>query len=161
MEKNYFNKIKRFDISYLILKIAMNRKKNTTKLFPDDGKSPTKRFDYSPYLPSENGTPGKWLPEIPENKLFSDGYYVSKYWNMWYVPGAKIYEVEVEGVSRAECAGVEKQVCCSRIRLLKDVTADLVPTLPPAEFSDSENFANTGVGNTGKHNNRQLELRRL
>lgn len=122
------------------------------KVISDDGKSPTKRFDYSPYLPSENGTPGKWLPEIPENKLFSDGYYVSKYWNMWYVPGAKIYEVEVEGVSRAECAGVEKQVCCSRIRLLKDVTANLVPTLPPAEFSDSENFANTGVGNTGKHN---------
>ena len=58
----------------------------------------------------------------------------------------------VEGVSRAECAGVEKQVCCSRIRLLKDVTADLVPTLLPAEISDSENFANTGVGNTGKHN---------
>lgn len=63
------------------------------KVISDDGKSPTKRFDYSPYLPSGNGVPGKWLPEIPENKLFSDGYYVSKYWNMWYVPGAKIYEV--------------------------------------------------------------------
>lgn len=119
------------------------------KIIAADGKSPTTRFDYTPYLP-RGGEAGEWLPKIPDNKLESDGYYVSKYWNMWYSPDARIYEVEVRNIQKPTIAGVEKQACCSQIRLLRDATEELLATLP--QPAPAENFTNTGVSNTGLHN---------
>lgn len=83
------------------------------KVIGADGKSPTTRFDYSDYLP-ENAAPGKWLPEIPDSRLLADGYYASKYWNMWYAEGARIYEVEMRGVCRGTGAGVENRCAAPR-----------------------------------------------
>ena len=122
------------------------------KVIGADGKSPTTRFDYSDYLPESDGTPGKWLPEIPDSRLLSDGYYASKYWNMWYVEGARIYEVEMRGVCRGTGAGVETQVCCAQIRLIRDATDALLSTLPACEFPQPKVSANTGVLNTGSRN---------
>ena len=67
------------------------------KVIAANGLSPTKSFNYSDYLPKD-GKPGKWLPEIKEAEIRKSGYYASKYWNMWYVEGARIYEVEAENV---------------------------------------------------------------
>lgn len=129
------------------------------KVIAQNGLSPTKSFDYSDYLP-KNGTAGKWLPEIENAEIRKSGYYASKYWNMWYVEGARIYEVEVEGVEKSETFGVEKQICCARMRLLKDVTEELLATLAPEEAQNkavqdrpyNTGIFNTGIGNTGSFN---------
>lgn len=122
------------------------------KVIAADGKSPTTRFDYAPYMPTPEKGAGAWLPEIPNNRLLADGYYASKYWNMWYKPNARIFEIQTRGELRDLGAGVEKQICCSQIRLVKDVTEALLATLPDPEPIDPQTSANTGVNNTGKHN---------
>lgn len=129
------------------------------KVIAANGLSPTKSFNYSDYLPKD-GKPGKWLPEIKEAEIRKSGYYASKYWNMWYVEGARIYEVEAENVFKSETPGVEKQICCAKMRLLRDVTEELLATLPEQEIQcDSSGKApyntgifNTGIGNTGSYN---------
>lgn len=129
------------------------------KVIAQSGLSPTKSFDYSRYLP-KNGEAGEWLPEIKNAEIRKSGYYASKYWNMWYVEGARIYEVEVEGVEKSETFGVEKQICCARMRLLRDVTEELLATLAPAETQPNAvqkrpyntGIFNTGIGNTGSFN---------
>ena len=129
------------------------------KVIAQNGLSPTKSFDYSEYLP-KGGKAGKWLPEIENAEIRKSGYYASKYWNMWYVEGARIYEVEVEGVEKSETFGVEKQICCAKMRLLRDVTEELLATLAPAETQPNAvqespcntGIFNTGIGNTGSFN---------
>ncbi len=108
------------------------------------GVSPTKEFDYSNYLP-QNGEAGAWLPEIPDAKIRGKGYYVSKYWRAWYAAGARVFEVECDGVCFENLNGVEKQVCCRRIRLLRDCTAELLSSI-------SDERANFGAGNLGHSN---------
>ena len=106
--------------------------------------SPTKEFDYSAYLPSCDCA-GIWLPEIPDAKIRGKGYYVSKNWRIWYVDGARIFEVECEGLDVEVLNGVEKQACCKRMRLLRDVTDELVNTISDTNF-------NCGNGNLGRSN---------
>lgn len=123
------------------------------KIIRDTGASMLKQFDYSDYLPKNNEA-GKWLPEIKNASLTNDGYYITKYWNMWYEHGARIYEVDYEGKLAEITNGVEHQACCSKIRLLKDVTDQLVPSIFKRELDDNfdEVASNTGVYNTGKFN---------
>lgn len=117
------------------------------KILETGGNSPTKKFDYAPYLP-KNGRPGKWLPKIEEAKLHRDGYYISKYWNMWYSEGCRIFEVEHKFMEPCDDFGVEHQACCGQIRLLRDVTETVL-----AEFwKHAEENRNTAEWNTGKYN---------
>lgn len=72
------------------------------KVLGGECRSPCKQFDYSPYLPKGESA-GEWLPLIENAKIASDGYYISKYWNMWYSKGARIYEGRIRpsgGVER-------------------------------------------------------------
>ena len=122
------------------------------KVISAEGFSPTQEFDYRPYLPTTENA-GDWLPEIPNNKLLEKGYYVSQYWNMWYESGARIYIVDVRGVSKADNdAGVEKQICCSQIRLLRDVTDELLVDYPEIQTPSTIGKFNTGSFNTGNRN---------
>lgn len=114
------------------------------KVIAQNSASPTKEFDYSAYLPSGDCA-GMWLPEIPDAKIRGKGYYVSKNWRIWYVDGAKIFEVECEGLEVEVLNGVEKQACCKRMRLLRDVTDELVNSISDANF-------NYGNGNLGRSN---------
>ena len=114
------------------------------KVLGGECRSPCKQFDYSPYLPKGESA-GEWLPLIENAKIASDGYYISKYWNMWYSKGARIYEVEFDRRAESKVFAVEDQICCGTIRLLKDVTDELVPLL------NDEN-CNLGKSNTGTHN---------
>ena len=123
------------------------------KVILPSGKSPTQKFDYSPYLPRKtaHGTrAGRWLPKIDNARIERDGYYVSKYWHFWYEEGAKIYLVECRGMcpKGADQPAVEKERCCAQIRFLADVTDMLVPSV------DAENTGkfNTGKANTGNRN---------
>lgn len=121
------------------------------KVILSGGISPTKEFDYTPYLPTKTSA-GKWLPEIENAQIRKCGYYASKYWNMWYAQGARIYEIEARGIQKSATNGTEKQICCASMRLLKDVTDELLATLPPSNLvceSTSQNPYNTGIFNTG------------
>ncbi len=119
------------------------------KVLGGKAKSLCKLFDYTPYLPAD-GSPGAWLPRIDGAKMRSEGYYVSKHWNMWYSEGARIYEAECEDADPAGRCGVEDQICCGRIRLLKDVTEELLPLLKDGRFNLGE--SNTGERNLGSFN---------
>lgn len=102
--------------------------------------SPTKNFDYTPYLP-RGGEAGAWLPPIPDAEIRGAGYYVSKHWRIWWTAGARVFEVECRGLRREELNGVEKQACCESIRFLREVSVD----------SGDAKF-NIGCGNTGRSN---------
>ena len=119
------------------------------KVIRADGKSPSAEFDYAPYLPN-GGAPGKWLPEIPNPR--KEGYYVSKYWNMWYADGMRIYEVEIRGEIFPDEQGAEKQVRCSQIRLLRDLTKSLLEKFFKSKTPDSAEGWNEGRGNSGLGN---------
>ena len=120
------------------------------KILDADGASALKKFDYRPYLPGgELG--GEWLPKIENPSITNGGYYVTKYWNMWYSRGARIFEVECAGLVSDAGAGVEHQACCETFRFLRDVTARLEPSLAFDE-PDCGEKCNTGVGNTGLYN---------
>ena len=124
------------------------------KILNADGFSPTTKFDYNPYLP-KNGTAGKWLPEISERVLHASGYHLTKYWNMWYEKGARIYEAEFKGKTEPITFGVEEKITCAQIRLLRDITEEALQTLNKEEFSpESWNIGknNTGVRNIGSNN---------
>ena len=124
------------------------------KILNADGFSPTTKFDYNPYLPN-NGTAGKWLPEISERVLHASGYHLTKYWNMWYEKGARIYEAEFKGKTEPITFGVEEKITCAQIRLLRDITEEALQTLNKEEFSpESWNIGknNTGVRNIGSNN---------
>ncbi len=121
------------------------------KVLSAESLSPSTRFDYGPYLPAD-GKPGKWLPKIPNAKLRQEGYYASRYWNFWYVEGGRIFEVELRGVLRGSSCGVEKQVCAEQMRLLKDVTEELLPMLKSGNLCGNSTSNNTGLLNTGSGN---------
>lgn len=125
------------------------------KVLGGKGLSPCTLFDYTPFLPKD-GKAGAWLPEIDSAKMSSDGYYVSKYWNMWYSEGARIYEVEIDGADASGRYAVEDQICCRRIRLLRDATEELLPLLRDANFNLGE--SNTGERNIGSFNTGERNL---
>lgn len=114
------------------------------KVLKSGGDSPTVNFDYTYYLPKKNSF-GKWLPKIKKIKLREDGYYISKYWNMWYSKGDKVYEVQFKGITLSDDSGVETQICCQSIRLIKDVTSEVLESL-------KDNLGNISKGNVGKSN---------
>lgn len=114
------------------------------KVISANSESPTKEFDYSEYLP-KGGSAGAWLPEIAGAKIGGEGYYVSKHWRVWYAEGARVYEVECEGLSAEKINGVEKQACCRRVRLLRDCTEELLASASDGNF-------NRGAGNSGRAN---------
>lgn len=111
--------------------------------------SPTREFDYSAYLPTGKNA-GEWLPEIADAQIRKQGYYVSKNWNFWYVANARVFEVECEGVLREELNGVEKQACCRRMRFLRDITDEVVPTL--SDVRNNFGSSNLGLSNKGDCN---------
>ena len=124
------------------------------KVLGADLMSPSTKFDYSPYLPKGNDA-GEWLPCIESARLASDGYYISRYWNMWYKDGDRVFEVEYDAVVESNLIGVENQLCCAKIRLLREVTDEVLKTLcAKANAADSANaqLYNTGVYNTGSRN---------
>ena len=114
------------------------------KVILHNSASPTREFDYTRYLP-RGGSAGEWLPAVENTAIRSGGYYVSKNWRIWYVEGARVFEVECEGLVSENLNGVEKQACCRRIRLLREVTDEC-----RAENSDAA--LNKGCGNIGKAN---------
>ena len=120
------------------------------KVIAKNSASPTKEFDYTLYLPTET-TAGKWLPEIPDAKIRGKGYYISKNWRIWYVEGARIFEAECEGVEVEILNGVEKQACCKRMRLLRDVTEELISSISDERF-------NNGKGNLGRSNDGDFNI---
>ncbi len=118
------------------------------KVLRADALSPTKNFDYAPYLP-KGDIPGEWMPEIPDAQIRKNGYYVAKHWNFWFEENACIYEVEVRGLVAEEVFGAQKQACCKQIRLLKDVTEELIKE----HFANaSDKSWNIGIGNIGSKN---------
>ena len=101
-------------------------------------------FDWTDYLP-KGDEPGKWTPMIGNVVACKKGYHVTKYWNMWYVGGCRIFECEVDGVVVAEdvvggVTGVADKIVCPRIRLCKEI----IPKF--------DRDYNTGYGNTGDYN---------
>ncbi len=135
------------------------------KILRADGISPTKEFDYSPYLP-KGESPGEWLPIIADARPAKDAYYVSEYWNFWYEDGARIYEVEIEGEGQSGERGAPKQACCARIRLVRDVTETLIKVPHDKNFNIGEKNSglrnigsfNTGEFNIGKRNTGKLNI---
>ena len=133
------------------------------KVLDPRGISPTTNFDYSPYLPSRDG-PGAWLPKIEDAKIRKSGYYASRYWNIWYSDGMRIYEVELDEKFVPDENGVEYQVCSPSMRLVRDVTEELLNEYFAHDSNHAASgvtqacgkwnlgFANTGSGNTGSHN---------
>jgi len=119
------------------------------KVLGGEGLSPSTKFDYTSYLP-RGSKAGKWLPKIANAKIRMEGYYVSKYWNMWYSRGARVFEVEIRGGSKGDSAAVEDQICCAQIRLLKDVTEDVERLIKDENFNLG--LHNTGARNIGRHN---------
>lgn len=137
------------------------------KILNADGTSPTTNFDYSPYLP-KGGAPGKWLPRIDGAKIRERGYYASKYWNMWYAKGRRIFEVELADKFAPADAGAEHQICSSRMRLLKDVTDEILSEYRRKEESAAVEIPkkekwnigpdNSGMGNVGAMNSGNFNL---
>ena len=124
------------------------------KVLTKNGKSTYANFDYSQYLP-KNGNAGKWLPEINDLEICERGYHITKYWNMWYEEGARIYEVEYKGMlTIQDHCGVEEKAVCKTIRLLRDATEELVPGLKGNYNTGDCNtgYRNTGDWNTGDYN---------
>ncbi len=124
------------------------------KVLGEEALSICTRFDYSPYLPKGN-LEGDWLPKIENATLKDEGYYISKYWNMWYSEGARIYEVDFRFPSTQDSA-VEDQICCGQIRLIRDVTDELVKTLSDSNFNLAPH--NTGERNLGSYNTGERNL---
>ena len=124
------------------------------KVLTKNGESTHANFDYSQYLP-KNGNAGKWLPEINDLEICERGYHITKYWNMWYKEGARIYEVEYKGMlTIQDHCGVEEKAVCKTIRLLRDATEELVPGLTGNYNTGDCNtgYRNTGDRNTGNYN---------
>ena len=119
------------------------------KVICSNSVSPTKEFDYSAYLPTGENA-GQWLPEIDDAQIRKQGYYVSKNWNFWYVDGARIFEVECEGILVENVNGVEKQACCKRMRFLREATDELVPMM--TDVSSNIGSGNVGLSNKGDCN---------
>ncbi len=101
-------------------------------------------FNWAAYLP--NGKkPGKWTPRIENVVACKKGYHVTKYWNMWYEEGCRIFECEVDGVVVAageSVVGVVDKVVCTRIRLCKEF-------IPQFNSDCNTDDCNTGQYNTG------------
>ncbi len=135
------------------------------KIIAQNSASPTKEFDYTPYLPTDSGA-GEWLPEIPDAKIRGKGYYVSKNWRIWYVANAKIFEVECQGLEVETLNGVEKQACCKTLRLLRDITDELVGCISDERYNcgnanigrSNEGDCNIGDFNKGSRNTGNLNL---
>lgn len=119
------------------------------KVILPDGTSPTKEFDYGAYLPS-SGAPGPWLPEIKDAQIRKKGYYVSKYWRFWYREGARVFVCQCKGLVCESTNGVEKQACCSTLRLVKEITQEALAQPSDKNFNLG-NF-NTGLSNIGEAN---------
>ncbi len=115
------------------------------KVIAQNSTSPTTEFDYTPYLPTSTEA-GEWLPEITDAKIRGKGYYVSKNWRIWYVANARIFEVECKGIEVEILNGVEKQACCKTLRLLRDVTDELLSSISDEHF----NYGNLNVGRSNE-----------
>ena len=101
-------------------------------------------FDWEDYLPKD-GNPGNWTPRIENVVACKKGYHVTKYWNMWYEGGCRIFECEVDGAVVAAAAGVVDKVVCTRIRLCKE-------TIPKFDSDRNTGNSSTGDYNTGDCN---------
>jgi hypothetical protein len=104
-------------------------------------------FDWTAYLP-KGKKPGKWTPRIENVVACKSGYHVTKYWNMWYEAGCRIFECEVDGVvvpAGGSAVGVVDKVVCTRIRLCKEI-------IPQFDSDYNTGNYNTGACNTGDYN---------
>ena len=109
-------------------------------------------FDWTGYLP-KNGKPGEWTPKIENIAACERGYHVTKYWNMWYEAGCRIFECEVDGVVVTACesvVGVVDKVVCTRIRLCKEITPQFDSGRNTGNYNTGDR--NTGLYNTGDYN---------
>ena len=66
------------------------------KSLDENNRSPYANFDFTPYL-SENGKPGKWLPEVINLQLCASGYHGCKDGDILEYLTANIYEIETRG----------------------------------------------------------------
>lgn len=116
------------------------------KVIGHDNHSLMAKFDYTPYLPRGKRA-GKWLPKIKSLEFCHRGYHITQYWNMWAQLNCKIFEVEYKGRvlhKVTSSSGVEDQILCETIRLVKDVTKKFL--------DDYKNQNNTGIFNIGIRN---------
>jgi hypothetical protein len=112
-------------------------------------------FDWTAYLP-KGKKPGKWTPKIENIAACERGYHVTKYWNMWYEAGCRIFECEVDGVVVTACesvVGVVDKVVCTRIRLCKEITPQFDSDRNTGNYNTGNR--NTGYRNTGQRNTGQ------
>ena len=107
-------------------------------------------FDYNPYFPKEDGSPGDWTPRI-ENLIFCyAGYHVTPYPNMWINSDQDlIFEVEVDGLQIHNNIGTIDKYVCKSIRLLKQIKY---------KYDNNQNSGNLNSGhrNSGNLNSGNL-----
>lgn len=101
-------------------------------------------FDWTGYLP-RNGKPGGWTPKIENIVACERGYHVTKYWNMWYKDGCRVFECEADGVVMDDVVGVVDKVVCQRVRLIEAM-------VPAIDTEGNTGGCNTGHRNTGGYN---------
>lgn len=104
-------------------------------------------FDWTDYLP-KHGEAGKWTPEITDIEECRNGYHITKYWNMWYVGGCKIFEVNAKGIKNSE--GVVDKAVAESIQLVREVNVDFTGNCNTGDYNTG--YRNTGDCNTGSYN---------
>jgi hypothetical protein len=103
-------------------------------------------FDWKKYLP-KNGKSGKWTPAIKNAKICSNGYHLTKHWNMWINHDKhKIYECEAKGIIEWN---YDKCVC-KQVRLIKEFIPEFKNDLNTGKCNTGD--SNTGDSNTGYRN---------
>jgi len=102
-------------------------------------------FDFTKYLPKGKNGKGKWLPEVDNLVMCESGYHVTRFWNMWYERGCRVFIVEPRGLVDSDASGVVEKHLCSSFRFISEVFFD---------FDDKNNTGhwNTGDSNTGDSN---------
>ena len=102
-------------------------------------------FDFTKYLPKGKNGKGKWLPEVDNLVMCESGYHVTRFWNMWYERGCRVFIVEPRGLVDSDASGVVEKHLCSSFRFISEVFFD---------FDDKNNTGhrNTGDSNTGHRN---------
>ena len=111
-------------------------------------------FDWTPYLP-KRGMPGKWTPEIDDIKKCERGYHITRYWNMWYKEGCRIFECDFDGLMESSDPGVIEKEAARRIRLVREIKPRFTRKCNTGNFNTGERNSgncNTGNFNTGNFN---------
>ena len=101
----------------------MDEKQKLYKVVSADLKSQNGgTFDWRPYLPNGEGSPGKWTPAI-DVSVCESGYHVTPHPCMWIENGSRVFEVETcgDGVKSDEVGTIDK-IAFPQIRFVRELT---------------------------------------